>query len=225
MKRYRYPNLGFSYLPERIYHIYDSTKDEDLKNPGKKQRRNTQQIHFAMELDKFIIDIENFRPFSFSDIQERVGVELCRSIVRMLKKFGVEENDVFVYDPKLARVRHLNQHTDDTTYYGISYEEISPDEQNEIYHSGLWGDDFKMDGKYYMFTTYIVEELNFIGIATNVFGISIFDIEYLSNVYHYLRMELKKKKSKQRLFIERNGRNYHPRTLSIDDGDTVNNSG
>lgn len=165
-----------------------------------------------MELDKFITDIENFRPFYFDYIEERVGLELCRSIVRMLKKFGVEENDVFVYDQKLARLRNLNRNFDDTTYYGISYEEISPKEKDEIYF-GVWGDGFKLDGKYYMFTIYFVQELKFVGMATNVIGINVNNVELLSNIYNYLRMELKKNKSKQRFTIERNGRNYHPMAL------------
>jgi hypothetical protein len=178
-----------------------------------------------MELDKFITDIENFRPFSFSNIEEKVGLELCRSIVRMLKKFGVEENDVFVYDQKLARLRNLNrnQYRNNTTYYGISYEEISPKKQNEHFHVGVYGDDFKLDGTYYMFTIYFLEKLNFIGIITNVSGIGVDDIEHLSSVYHYLRMELNKPKSKQRITIEKDGRNHHPRTLCQLDDDNCNN--
>ena len=62
----------------------------------------------------FLYDIRNFNAFDTHSLEQIFADEMAKSIVKMMIKMGVEEDEILVYDPRLARLRKLDD-------YGISY--------------------------------------------------------------------------------------------------------
>lgn len=73
-------------------------------------------------MEELFDNIRHFRGFSFSRVEEAFGLELSRSIVKMLMKLNVKENEIFVYNPKLASSRGVTLHGCGTQpFFGILY--------------------------------------------------------------------------------------------------------
>lgn len=149
-----------------------------------------------MTPNDWLTDIQNFRPFSFTEVTDTIGIALMESIVGMLKKLDVKPGDVFVYDKRLARSRGLKQEREDLMYYGVSYEE------DETFDDNFEGFNFVVDGKCCRLWDYWEEPLEFNPDFTNCGLMQSCHIKELNNIYNYLRMELKAPKGKRRFTIE-----------------------
>lgn len=150
---------------------------------------------------EMILDIENFRPFSFSGVQCMYGTALMKSIVRMLKRLDVKPGETFVYDKRMARLRNLKYYnhacSQDFLYYGVSYEE--DDDFSKEYEC----ENFDVDGKCYRLWDYWEDPIPNIPDFINCGMLQNIHVDHLNNIYNYLRMEVKAPKEKRRFTIEK----------------------
>ena len=103
----------------------------------------------------FLDDIRNFNAFDTHSLEQIFADEMARSIIKMMIKMGVEEDEILVYDPRLARLRNLDD-------YGISYR-ICKSSNNGYDYTTV----FEVDGKYYALTAYWLCEESYAKSRTN----------------------------------------------------------
>lgn len=137
----------------------------------------------------FLDDIRNFNAFDTHSLEQIFADEMARSIIKMMIKMGVEEDEILVYDPRLARLRKLDD-------YGISYR-ICKSSNNGYDYTTV----FEVDGKYYVLTTYWLCEGSWAKNGTNSIEMQVI-LNNLMQIYNYLRMEVRKPKSKRRFTKE-----------------------
>ena len=150
---------------------------------------------------EIILDIENFRPFSFSGVQCMYGTALMKSIVRMLKRLDVKPGETFVYDKRMARLRNLKYYnhacSQDFLYYGVSYEE------DYGFSKEYECENFDVDGKCYRLLNWWEEPILDIPDLINCGFLQNIHVEHLNKIYNYLRMEVKTPQSKRHFTIDK----------------------
>lgn len=144
-------------------------------------------------MEELFDNIRHFRGFSFSRVEKAFGLELSRSIVKMLMKLNVKENEIFVYNPKLASSRGVTLHGCGTQpFFGILYKCHKKMPQYGEYET------FEMDGKFYELWDFW-KEGDFPIPNCSVLQPSC--VKFIELHYNYLRLEIGKKPSDRKFSI------------------------
>lgn len=144
-------------------------------------------------MENLLDDIRHFRYFNIHQAQDMLGGELIKSIIRMLMKLNVKENEVLAYNPDLAKKRRVFcDRFENQPYYGISYHVY---DDKAVVDSCSY---VEMDGKFYELWGYFYDCLEFY----NCRSFQRWFVEDIEPNYNYLRLELKKKKSERKFIIQ-----------------------
>ena len=135
--------------------------------------------------------VKSFQGFSHTGIMECVANALAISIIRLLKRLGVNERDVLIYDERMARLRdhHISYSQKEPNHYGVAFYEYDKDSY----------DRFEVEGKYYEIFDYFYMDDR----QVNCLPLQFCHIEDLEFIYDYLRMENNTPAKKRRFTIDR----------------------
>ncbi len=147
-----------------------------------------------MNEEKIFIEyrrIQECKSFNLNYVEGLIAAELGRSIIKMLIKFGLKEEDILFYDERLFNLRNPSEKR--CSGRGISYESVS---KEDCLYS------FEYEGKYYELWDYWNEPYYRVPVPANCGQLQPV-IGQIEPHYKYLQAEYRKSKSQRRFTIEK----------------------
>lgn len=140
-------------------------------------------------IQECVDDIVNLKFSSAWNIDFLFSALYAKSVLRMLLKLGVEEEDIYVFDTKKKRLRGVLEST-----YGICYRILSTKKEAFDEHSVI-----EYNGIYYEFGEYSYSE----GFSdVNTFPLLFFDMKRWNTLYNYIRIDYNSK-DKSKIVIKK----------------------
>lgn len=140
-------------------------------------------------------DIEKFKYFRYSTLECMCGNALTRSIIRMLVKFGIKDNQILVFEPRKAKLRGAMYDTN-KPIYGVSFVEYN-DMEGDFFSTRM-----EIDRKIYELWYHWIDPLPIDANAVNSSFLQSCNIDVLNKIYEYLRIENNIPKNKRNFIVE-----------------------